>query len=111
MAREAVASILAEKKGAGWKNKGGKKSGKSSSPKKKSSSEKTLMDRLNSNGVNAAHYYYKLYGAKSDAEKAAARSLGYKKAKGEKTPDKKSNYRFTPKERNKLNAMLAIDNN
>lgn len=114
MARDAVSNILMEKKG-GWKSKskkksGGKKGSKKGGEKKKSSSEKTLMDRLNSDGVNAAHYYYKLYGAKTDAEKAAARSLGYKKSKAEKTPDKKSHYRFTPKERNKLNAMLTTDN-
>ena len=112
-ARQSVRQILSEKKG-GWKKKGkgGKKgSKKSKGEKKKSSSEKTLMDHLNNDSVNAAHYYYKLYGAKSDAEKAAARSLGYKKAKGEKTPNKRSHYRFTPKERNKLNAMLTADNN
>jgi hypothetical protein len=109
-ARQSVAQILYEKKG-GWKKKGKKGTKKSKGEKKKSSSEKTLMDHLNNDSVNAAHYYYKLYNAKSDAEKAAARSLGYKKAKGEKTPNKRSHYRFTPKERNKLNAMLTADNN
>ena len=107
-ARDSVAQLLYEKKG-GWKKNGkGNKKGKS---EKKSSSEKTLMAHLNNDSVNAAHYYYKLFGAKTDAEKAAARSLGYKKAKGEKTPNKKRHYRFTPKERNKLYAMLTADNN
>lgn len=106
-ARESVAQILSEKKKGGWKNKGKKKKGE----KKKSSAEKTLMNHLNKDSVNAAHYYYKLWGAKTDAEKAAARSLGYKKAKGEKTPNKKSHYRFTSKERNKLHAMLTTDKN
>ena len=103
MARKAVKSILREKKESGKaKDKGKKKAG---------STEKTLMKRLNDDSINAAHYYYKLYGAKTDAEKAAARSLGYKKAKGEKTPNKKGIYRFTSKERNRLNAMLTTDKN
>lgn len=115
-ARESVARILSEKKG-GWGKKKGKKGEKKKETKKISSSEKTIMDRLNSDEVNAAHYYYKLYGAKTDAEKAAARSLGYKKAKAKKLPGngkgKKSKgvYRFDSKERNKLNAMLSTDKN
>lgn len=108
-ARESVAQILSEKKKGGWKNKGNKNGKKSKGEKKKSSAEKTLMDRLNDDSINAAHYYYKLFGAKTEAEKASARSRGYKKAKAAKTPDKKSHYRFTSKERNKLNAMLTAD--
>ena len=114
IARDAVAGILMEKKG-GWKSKGGKKKSKNKSGegKKKSSTEKTLMDRLNSDSVNSAHYFYKLYGVENgtEAEKASARSKGYKKAKGKKTPDRKSHYRFTAKERNKLSAMLTADKN
>lgn len=107
-ARESVSRILSEKKGGWKKGKKGKKGekGKKGGGEKKSSSEKTLMDRLNNDAVNAAHYYYKLWPNK---DKDSARGLGYKKAKGEKTPNKKGIYRFTPKERNKLNAMLSTD--
>ena len=85
--------------------KGDKKKGKSS--------DKTIIDRLNSDSVNSAHYFYKLYGVEdgTDAEKAAARSKGYKKAKGKKLPGKNGNYHFSSKERNKLNAMLTTDKN
>ena len=110
MARRSVNKLLMEKK-KGAKAKKAKKDSEKKSSKKISSAEKTLMSRLNDDSINAAHYYYKLYGAKSDAEKAAARSLGYKKAKGEKTPNKKGHYRFSSKEKNKLNAMLTADNN
>lgn len=112
-ARESVAQILSEKKG-GWKNKGKKKRKKSEKgEKKRSSSEKTLMKRLNSDSVNAAHYFYKLYGVENgtEAEKASARSKGYKRANAKPTPDKKHHYRFSSKEQNKLNAMMTNDKN
>ena len=111
-ARESVSKLMTEKKG-GWK-KMSKKSAKNEKGKKKiSSSEKTIMDRLNNDAVNAAHYYYKLYGVENgtEDEKAAARSLGYKKAKGKKLPGKNGNYRFSSKERNKLYTMMTTDNN
>ena len=115
-ARESVSRILSEKKG-GWKKKSDKKKGSDKSgakkensdksgAKKKSSGEKTLMDLLNSDAVNAAHYYYKLWPNK---DKDSARGLGYKKAKGAKTPNKKGVYRFTSKERNKLYGMMTTD--
>lgn len=107
MARDAVKSMLYEKKGKKKKksSKGDKKKGKSS--------DKTIIDRLNSDSVNSAHYFYKLYGVEdgTEAEKAAARSKGYKKAKGKKLPGKNGNYHFSSKERNKLNAMLTTDKN
>jgi hypothetical protein len=111
-ARESVSRLLAEKKG-GWKKKSKKSSKKDKSKKKISSSEKTIMDRLNNDAVNAAHYYYKLYGVENgtEDEKAAASSLGYKKAKGKKLPGKNGNYRFSSKERNKLYTMMTTDNN
>ena len=105
MARNAVKSMLMEKE----KEKSKKKK---SSDKKKSSSEKTIMDRLNNDAVNAAHYFYKLYGVEdgTEAEKAAARSKGYKKANGKKN-DTGVPYKFSSKERNRLNAMLTTDKN
>ncbi len=111
MARNALKSFLTEKKGK-KKNKDGNKK-ESKKEKGRKSSEKTLMDRLNSDSVNSAHYFYKLYGVEngSDDEKAAARSLGYKKSKGKKLPGKKGTYHFSSKERNKLNAMLTNDKN
>ena len=112
-ARESVAQILSEKRG-GWKNKGKKsKKGKKGNPKKTGSDEKSIMDRLNSDSVNAAHYFYKLYGVENgtEAEKASARSKGYKKSKGKAMPGKHGYYRFNSKERNKLNAMLTTDKN
>ena len=97
MARNAVSKVLNE----------AKKKGKSKS-EKKSSRDKTIATRLNSDGVNAAHYYYKLYGVENgtDAEKASARSKGYKKAKGKKN-DSGVPYKFTSKEANRLNSMLT----
>ena len=111
-ARESVSRLMTEKKG-GWKKKSKKGAKKDKGKKKISSSEKTIMDRLNNDAVNAAHYYYKLYGVENgtEDEKAAARSLGYKKAKGKKLPGKNGNYRFSSKERNKLYTMMTTDNN
>lgn len=109
MARDAVKSMVSE-----GKKKGSKKSTRKSDGKKKGSKggskpgsqEKSVMAKLNSDGVNAASYYYKLYGAKTEKEKASARSKGYKKAKGKKN-DSGARYRFTSKERNRLNSMLT----
>lgn len=100
MAREAVAGILSESK---------KKKGKRKNKKEKSSSkDKTVVSKLNADGTNAAHYYYKLYGVENgtEAEKAAARSKGYKKAKGKKN-DTGVPYKFTSKERNRLGSLLT----
>ena len=96
MARNAVSKVLSETK---------KKKSKS---KKKPNMGKTIATKLNSDGVNAAHYYYKLYGVENgtDAEKASARSKGYKKAKGKKN-DSGVPYKFTSKEANSLNSMLT----
>ena len=98
-ARQSVAQILSE----------GKKKNKRKNKKEKSSSkDKTVISQLNADGTNAAHYYYKLYGVENgtDAEKAAARSKGYKKAKGKKN-DTGVPYKFTSKERNRLNSLLT----
>ena len=110
MARSAVKTYLNEdKKKNSKKGKKGKKSkkGKESS-KGVGSQEKTIMTKLNSDEVNAASYYYKLYGVENgtEDEKAAARSKGYKKAKGKKN-DSGARYKFSSKERNRLNSMLT----
>ena len=99
-ARSAVKGILMEKK---------KKKGKRKKKKEKTSSkDKTIVSQLNADGTNAAHYYYKLYGVENgtEAQKAAARSKGYKKAKGKKN-DTGVPYKFTSKERNRLNSLLT----
>ena len=109
MARDAVSEILMEKKGGkGWKNhkKGSKK--RKNKKEKTSSKDKTVISKLNADGTNAAHYFYKLYGVENgtEAEKAAARSKGYKKAKGKKN-DTGVPYKFTSKERNRLGSLLT----
>ena len=99
MAREAVSNMLMEKK----------KKGKRKNKKEKTSSkDKTVVSQLNADGTNAAHYFYKLYGVENgtDAQKAAARSKGYKKAKGKKN-DTGVPYKFTSKERNRLSSLLT----
>lgn len=107
MAREALKGMLSEGKKKGSKKSTRKSDGKKKGSKKSpSSAEKSLMSKLNSDGVNAASYYYKLYGAETEAEKAAARSKGYKKAKGKKN-DSGARYKFSPKERTRLNSMLT----
>lgn len=97
-ARSAVKGILMEKKKKKRKNK----------KEKTSSKDKTIVSQLNADGTNAAHYYYKLYGVENGTEvqKAAARSKGYKKAKGKKN-DTGVPYKFTSKERNRLNSLLT----
>lgn len=100
MARQALTEILSESK---------KKKGKRKNKKEKTSSkDKTVVSKLNSDGTNSAHYFYKLYGVENgtEAEKAAARSKGYKKAKGKKN-DTGVPYKFTSKERNRLNSLLT----
>ena len=99
MARKAVANVLSESK---------KKDKRKSKKEKTSSKDKTVVSKLNADGTNAAHYFYKLYGVENgtDAEKAAARSKGYKKAKGKKN-DTGVPYKFTSKERNRLNSLLT----
>lgn len=99
-AREAVGHILSE---------GKKKKGKRKNKKEKTSSkDKTVVSQLNADGTNAAHYFYKLYGVENgtDAQKAAARSKGYKKAKGKKN-DTGVPYKFNSKERNRLSSLLT----
>ena len=99
-ARAAISKVLSEgKKGSSKKKK---------SKEKTSSRDKTVVAKLNSDGVNAASYYYKLYGVENgtDAEKASARSKGYKKAKGKKN-DSGVPYKFSSKERNRLNSLLT----
>jgi hypothetical protein len=99
-ARQSVARILSE---------GKKKKGKRKNKKEKTSSkDKTVISQLNADGTNAAHYYYKLYGVENgtEAQKAAARSKGYKKAKGKKN-DTGVPYKFSSKERNRLNSLLT----
>lgn len=99
-ARQSVAKILSEGKK--------KKSRRKNKKEKTSSKDKTIISQLNADGTNAAHYYYKLYGVENgtEAEKAAARSKGYKKAKGKKN-DTGVPYKFTSKERNRLNSLLT----
>ena len=109
MARDAVSDILMEKKGGkGWKNQNSKGKKRKNKKEKTSSKDKTVVSKLNSDGTNAAHYFYKLYGVENgtEAEKAAARSKGYKKAKGKKN-DTGVPYKFTSKERNRLNSLLT----
>ena len=99
-ARQSVARILSE---------GKKKKGKRKNKKEKTSSkDKTVISQLNADGTNAAHYYYKLYGVENgtEAQKAAARSKGYKKAKGKKN-DTGVPYKFSSKERNRLSSLLT----
>ena len=99
-ARESVARLLSESK---------KKKGKRKNKKEKTSSkDKTVVSQLNADGTNAAHYFYKLYGVENgtDAQKASARSKGYKKAKGKKN-DTGVPYKFTSKERNRLSSLLT----
>jgi hypothetical protein len=99
-ARQSVARILSESK---------KKKGKRKNKKEKTSSkDKTVVSQLNADGTNAAHYYYKLYGVENgtEAQKASARSKGYKKAKGKKN-DTGVPYKFTSKERNRLSSLLT----
>ena len=100
-ARQSVAQILSESK----KKKKGKRKNKK---EKTSSKDKTVVSQLNADGTNAAHYFYKLYGVENgtEAQKAAARSKGYKKAKGKKN-DTGVPYKFTSKERNRLSSLLT----
>ena len=101
MARDAIANILMEKKGGkGWKNQ--KKDGKRKNKKEKTSSrDKANIDFLKSDGINAAAYAYKLYGAKTEKEKASARSKLYKKRDGKKN-DTGVPYKFNSKEAARL---------
>lgn len=109
MARDAVSQILMEKKGGrGWKNQKSKGKKRKNKKEKTSSRDKTIVNKLNAKGTNAAHYFYELYGVENgtDAEKASARSKGYKKAKGKKN-DTGVPYKFTSKEKNRLNSLLT----
>lgn len=108
-ARQSVARILSEgKKKSKRKNKSKKKSKRKNKKEKTSSRDKTIVSQLNADGTNAAHYYYKLYGVENgtEAQKASARSKGYKKAKGKKN-DTGVPYKFTSKERNRLSSLLT----
>ena len=80
-ARSAVKSILMEKK----KKSKSKKTKKRKNKKEKTSSrDKTVLDFFKSDGVNKAAYAYDLYNAKTDDEKASARSKFYKQLYGKK---------------------------
>lgn len=98
-ARDSVRSILSE---------GKKKKKRKNKKEKTSSKDKTVVSQLNADGTNAAHYFYKLYGVENgtEAEKASARSKGYKKAKGKKN-DTGVPYKFNSKERNRLSSLLT----
>lgn len=98
-ARDSVRRILSE---------GKKKKKRKNKKEKTSSKDKTVVSQLNADGTNAAHYFYKLYGVENgtEAEKAAARSKGYKKAKGKKN-DTGVPYKFNSKERNRLSSLLT----
>ena len=102
-ARQSVAQLLSE---------GKKKKKKRKNKKEKTSSkDKTVVSQLNADGTNAAHYFYKLYGVENgtEAQKAAARSKGYKKAKGKKN-DTGVPYKFNSRERNRLSSLLTDRN-
>ena len=102
MARDAVKEYLSESKKGGKKyNKAGSKRTGKKGAEKKGNKDKTISAFLNSDGVNAAAYAYKLYGAKTPAQKAAARSKLYKKAKGKKN-DTGVPYKFNSKELSRL---------
>lgn len=101
MARDAVKEYLAESKGGKKYNKPGSKRKGKKGAEKKGNKDKTISAFLNSDGVNAAAYAYKLYGAKTPSEKAAARSKLYKKAKGKKN-DTGVPYKFNSKELSRL---------
>lgn len=101
-ARDSVRRILSE---------GKKKKKRKNKKEKTSSKDKTVVSQLNADGTNAAHYFYKLYGVENgtETEKAAARSKGYKKAKGKKN-DTGVPYKFNSKERNRLSSLLTDRN-
>lgn len=102
MARDAVREYLSESKKGGKKyNKAGSKRAGKKGAEKKGNKDKTISAFLNSDGVNAAAYAYKLYGAKTPEEKAAARSKLYKKAKGKKN-DTGVPYKFNSRELSRL---------
>lgn len=102
MARDAVKEYLSESKKGGKKyNKPGSKRAGKKGAEKKGNKDKTISAFLNSDGVNAAAYAYKLYGAKTPSQKAAARSKLYKKAKGKKN-DTGVPYKFNSKELSRL---------
>ena len=80
-ARSAVKSILMEKK---KKSKSKKIKKRKNKKEKTSSRDKTVLDFFKSDGVNKAAYAYDLYNAKTDDEKASARSKFYKQLYGKK---------------------------
>lgn len=101
-ARDSIRHILSE---------GKKKKKRKNKKEKTSSKDKTVVSQLNADGTNAAHYFYKLYGVENgtEAQKAAARSKGYKKAKGKKN-DTGVPYKFNSRERNRLSSLLTDRN-
>ena len=67
----------------------------------------TVLNWLNDDTVNQAAIAYELEGAETEEEKASARSIFYKKAKGEKN-DNGVPYKFDNRE---LNTISSIMNN
>lgn len=103
IARRAAKHYLAEAK----KKKGGAK--KKKGAKKKTGKESATLQKLKAPGTNAADYFYRLYGVENgtDAEKASARSKGYKKMKGRVNKTTGARYRFSSKELNRLGSLLT----
>lgn len=102
IARRAAKHYLAEAK-----KKGGAK--KKKGAKKKTGKESATLQKLKAPGTNAADYFYRLYGVKNgtDAQKASARSKGYKKMKGRVNKTTGARYRFSSKELNRLGSLLT----
>ena len=101
IARKAVSTYINEAS----KKDSGKRTGEKGK-EKTSSRGKTVLAKLKSPGTNAAAYFYKLFGSKTNAQKAADRSLGYKKLNGKKNSSGVP-YKFTSKEINRLNSLLS----
>lgn len=61
---------------------------------------------LKQDSINPAEYFYRLFGAETDEDKANARGLGYKKRDHELNDDGYP-YSFTSEEINKLYSMIS----
>ena len=72
--------------------------------------EETILNWVNDDTVNQAQIAYKMYGAKSEGEKANARSLFYKKLHGEPN-DNGVPYHFTEVELNTIESLLKNSSN
>lgn len=75
--------------------------------KTKREKENTILRQLDNPSVNKAAIAYMTYGSKTDKEKAADRSIFYKKKNHEKN-DNGSEYKFTNSELNKIASALDL---